>query len=130
MRFPVRREPDMGSISSFDVRTESQDGVAHVAVIGELDMATAPALGDALVGVQRSGVREVTLDVGAVTFIDSTGLRVILQAWKRAQTNGHSIVVVRASRYVWRLFELCGFTFILDGSPADVDVATTGAHGD
>lgn len=108
----------MGSDLLFDVRVESRNDVARVAVIGELDLATASTLSDELVGAERDDVRVVMLDMRDVTFVDSTGLHVVLQAWNRAQQNGHRLVVVGASRSTRRLCDIVGITFILDDPSA------------
>jgi ABC-type transporter Mla MlaB component len=47
-------------------------------LIGELDLASAPALTEALTSIDGDG--QLTLDLSELTFIDSTGLHAILQA--------------------------------------------------
>ena len=119
----------MGSDLRFDVRVESRNGVAHVAVVGELDLATASTLGDELDEVERDSVRDVMLDMRDVTFVDSTGLNVVLQAWTRAQQNGHRLVVVGASRSTRRLCHIAGTEFILD-DPSATEILDGFAHDD
>jgi anti-sigma B factor antagonist len=108
----------MGSGLLFDVRVESRNGVARLAVFGELDLATAPTLRDELVGAERDGVRDIMLDLRDATFVDSEGLNVIIRAWQRAQLNGHRFVVVGASRATQRLCYITGTEFVLDDSIA------------
>ena len=74
----------------FDIKTDELDvpGTAVVRVIGELDVATAPRLrqeGVRLVGVN---INRVVLDLGAVDFLDSTGLGVVVGMVKRLRTHG------------------------------------------
>jgi anti-sigma B factor antagonist len=54
---------------------------------GELDIATAPALEDALEGSIRSG-GPVVLDLSALSFIDSTGIRALLSIARRLDDRG------------------------------------------
>ena len=51
---------------------------------GELDIATAPLLEDAFEVAVGSGADRIVLDLRATTFIDSTGLRVLLGMTRRA----------------------------------------------
>jgi anti-anti-sigma factor len=57
----------------------------------------------------------VTLDLAEVTFMDSTGLTTLMDAYMQAQQNGWSFSVRRASPSVRRVFELAGVGRILDG---------------
>jgi len=116
----------MGSGPSFDVRVESRDGDVRVVASGELDLATAATLDAALRLVERDGTREVVLDMDGATFVDSTGLRAIIQAWQRAQGNGHRLTVVGASARVRQLCVIAGVEFILDDPSQTAIVGRSG----
>jgi anti-anti-sigma factor len=90
-----------------DVRVDrsSGDGAALVAVSGELDLSTAPELERFLVELQRDDAG-VVLDLRQLTFMDSSGLRVILGADARARSSGSRLVLVRGAPTVHRVFEL------------------------
>ena len=81
---------------------------AHVTVRGELDIAGAPALERALVEQTRMG-RTVVLDLRELTFIDVTGLRLLLRTIADARRDGIEFAVVAGPR-VERLLDLCGLT--------------------
>jgi anti-anti-sigma factor len=81
---------------------------------GELDIATAPELVDLLARLRHHG-HAVTLDLAEVTFMDSTGLTTLMDAYMQAQQNGWSFAVQRPSPPVRRVFELAGVGRILDG---------------
>ena len=84
---------------------DAGDGV--VIVSGELDAATADRLAQHL---KRSPAARV-LDVSAVSFIDASGLRVLLAATDR---NGERRLVLREpSRSVMRLLDITGLTGLL-----------------
>lgn len=83
-------------------------------VAGELDIATAPELVDMLARL-RHHRHAVTLDLAEVTFMDSTGLTTLMDAYMQAQQNGWSFSVRRPSPPVRRVFELAGLGRILDG---------------
>ena len=63
-----------------DLTTQVIEGTAVVTVAGEIDAATSDDLTRALVDVIGDDVRRLVLDVSSVEFIDSSGLRVLVQA--------------------------------------------------
>jgi len=111
----------MGSGPQLSLETKSRNGVACVAVRGELDMATAPRLDECLAPVEDDGVSAIVLDLRDLTFIDSFGLRALLRARDRAKTNQHRLVLVGANASARRLFELTRTEFLLD-DPDTADV--------
>ncbi len=72
---------------------------------GELDRGTAERLSSALDAARANGMT-VLLDLSAVGFIDSTGLRILLTSARPADTPDWAFFIVRASSAVWRLVEL------------------------
>jgi len=74
---------------------------------GELDIATAPELVEMLQRFRRQG-HAVELDLGEVTFMDSTGLTALIDAHLAAQSNGWLFSVRRTSPAVRRVFDLAG----------------------
>jgi anti-anti-sigma factor len=83
-------------------RRPSGDAVV-VAPVGEIDLATVDALEQALAAARAESER-VVLDLRGVTFIDSAGLRLVLET---SQTGG-SFAVVRGGHEVQRVFDLVG----------------------
>jgi anti-sigma B factor antagonist len=89
-----------------EVRVDgADDGVATVAVAGDLDLSTAPELERTLARIQGEG-RAVLLDMRGLSFMDSSGLRVILAADARARSNGTRLMLVAGPPGVQRVFEL------------------------
>ena len=76
------------------------------AVSGEIDAHTASAIGQALDRSNRDGA--VELDLSGVEFVDSSGLRALIEAHQRFEANGASLTLVRPSPAVVRLFEISG----------------------
>jgi anti-sigma B factor antagonist len=79
---------------------------ARVRPMGELDLATVPVLVAELAGLRHAGVRVVILDLSALDFIDSSGLRCILEYDAEARRNGCSIALVRGPDAVQRVFRI------------------------
>jgi anti-sigma B factor antagonist len=80
-----------------------------LAVGGEVDLATSPDLHSAIDAALDSGASELWLDLGATTFMDSSGLHVLFQSQTRAQTLRRSLAIICPPGPVRRLFELTGY---------------------
>jgi anti-anti-sigma factor len=80
-----------------------------IAPAGELDIATADNLSDriALATARRPSGR-IVVDLAALSFIDSCGLRVLLAASRAARANGGRLRLLPGSRAVQRLFAITG----------------------
>jgi anti-sigma B factor antagonist len=82
----------------------------ELTLAGELDLVSAPQLESELMEVESPDAGELLLDLGGVQFIDSTGLRVLLGATKRADATGHKLLVRHVRGQARRLFEIAGVT--------------------
>ena len=84
------------------------DDHVTVFVSGEIDMLSTPHLDDVLAAAITNAARRVEVDLGKVEFMASTGLRSLVAAKERADTQGVAFVVVRASDVARRVLELSG----------------------
>jgi anti-sigma B factor antagonist len=93
----------------FAVRVISTgERAARVLVTGELDLATAPKLDQAL-ATALGDADEVVLDLSQVTFIDSTGLSTILAGLSTSQLSRRKLMISSMlGPQPRRLFELAG----------------------
>jgi anti-sigma B factor antagonist len=92
-------------------------GEQVVAVTGEIDVATSPELRQAIAGVIDDAER-LTIDLSGTTFIDSSGLGVLVGALKRARELGREGVALRGVQEpVRRVLEITGLTdlFAVEG---------------
>jgi anti-sigma B factor antagonist len=80
----------------------------RVHVTGEVDLATAPLLRQTLADLADGGARLITLEFGGVTFLDSSGLGVMVAAMKRLELQGGRIRVDHPRDNVRRVFEITG----------------------
>ena len=96
----------------FNVETRQEGGALVVAPAGEIDMATADRVTAAL---EDGGAEHevVVLDLRGVTFLDTSGVRLIVAEQRRAQEAGHRFAVVRGPGPVQRIFAISG----LDDEP-------------
>jgi len=94
-------------------------GERAVVVVGEVDMATAPALDKEL--ARHRG--RVVVDLRSVVFMDSSGIRVLINHKRRLEETGGQLRLLIATADILRLFELTGLTetFVIDSKlhPSD-----------
>ena len=99
-------------MQDFEVDVAATSSCAVVSVRGELDIATAPQLVDALDEAADRNAQRVVVNLLGTTFVDSTGLTTLLRAHKRHQVNGterFSVVCGPDNIEVRRVIDLMGF---------------------
>jgi anti-sigma B factor antagonist len=92
----------------FAVEESRKDSTVRLYLRGELDMATRARVESALIRAEASGASAIELDLGGLTFMDSSGVHVALDARRRSHEKGHSLVLLGGSESVQRVFELTG----------------------
>lgn len=85
-----------------------EDGSVILGLRGEIDLASASLLRQELEDVARSSSRRIVFDLAALDFIDSTGIRALLEAQDHADSNAHALVLTNVPRHVRRLFRITG----------------------
>jgi anti-anti-sigma factor len=98
----------MGVQDHLRIAVAHDDDRVVLSLDGELDMASAPLLQQAIEDVELTGKRMVVLDLQQLEFIDSTGLRIILSARKRCGERNQELAVTRGSPQVERLLSVTG----------------------
>jgi anti-sigma B factor antagonist len=107
-RFGRRVAP--GASRWFLAATEQlETGARVVSVMGEVDVATAPALEQALHESVDEGSDEVIVDLTGCTFLDSAGLRALLAARGRLEHSDQRLPLVMSSPSVMRIFQITHF---------------------
>jgi anti-anti-sigma factor len=86
-----------------DVHREG--GVVRIVLAGELDLASAAQVEPLL---HDGGAERRLLDLRELTFMDSSGLRLILSAHAAARREGVALQIVPGPPAVQRVFEICG----------------------
>jgi anti-sigma B factor antagonist len=87
-----------------------------VIVRGEVDLATAPEL-EACVQEAFAGASAVVLDLEALTFIDSSGLRVLVALSNGARAGGARLHLRNVPRHAQRVLDLTGLADWFDRPP-------------
>jgi len=81
---------------------------ATLTLTGELDPHTAPMLADEIESLEADHVTTVVLVLGALGFIDSSGLRVVIAADRDLAARGGRLILRSPSETVRRLLEITG----------------------
>jgi anti-sigma B factor antagonist len=105
----------MGVYEPFDVDVQHRDGVAIVLPRGELDIATADRLRSAVDGL--NGARRLVLDLRGLSFIDSSGLRLLVEIHRRARRDGLDLSLVAPPAPADRAIQLSGLDQALPFEP-------------
>lgn len=103
----VVRPPEFSCLASLD------HGEAVVAVAGELDMSTAPELSRSLAGVLEQHPQRVTLDLGGLAFIDSTGLTLLVRTSNHLKRHEADLRLAHPTPPVRRVLEIVGLDGLL-----------------
>lgn len=99
------------------------DRTALCRVSGELDAYTAPDLRDALDAQLAGGSRWIIADLKQLTYLDSTGLGILVGTAKKCRQAGGDLAVACDRRNLLRIFQISGTQEILN-VVGDVEAAT------
>lgn len=94
------------------VAVRSDDDSAAVSPAGDLDVSTSPRLLTCIDELLAEGRTRITLDLRAVTFIDSSGLGALVKAHKRAAPPAE-LTVIQAQPHIHRAMEISGILKVI-----------------
>jgi anti-anti-sigma factor len=101
---------DLGNLT---LRSQ-RDGDTHVLTLsGELDLVTTPEVEKELRVVEAGDADAIVIDLSAVEFIDSTGLRLLIQTEQRSRWEPGRIALRRPPAVVMRIFTIAGIAELL-----------------
>jgi anti-anti-sigma factor len=89
----------------------------RVVMAGELDGATAASLSEQFRHVMADLVGDLVVDVGLLTFIDSTGLSLLVSLHKSVQAFGHALTIADPTPMARRLFQITALDQVLTIGP-------------
>jgi len=89
----------------------------RVVLRGDVDMLAAGRLAPLIDAVCSGHAAKIVIDMSAVEFVDSHGMRLVLDAHRRLTDDGRMLVVVPPSPPVWRSFVLAGLDGVLVVQP-------------
>src|SRR4051794_32171369 len=97
-------------IEPFRCEVDPRRAAVHVRPVGELDLATVPAVEAELRELRAAGFTNLVLDLREVRFADSTALHLILDWHATGEADGVSFALIAGPPAVQRLFDLSGLT--------------------
>jgi anti-sigma B factor antagonist len=110
------------------VSSSEQDGVTIVHVAGEIDVYTAPLLREVLDKQIAEGRTDLVVDLEKVTFMDSTGLGVLVGRLKLVRGQNGSLRIVSGEERILKVFSITGLDKVFHIHPS-IDEATAAARG-
>jgi anti-anti-sigma factor len=125
------RAVEVAGPQPFAVEVQRRDAVAIVQPRGELDLVTVETLRAALDGIKST--ERLVLDLRHLSFMDSTGLHLLVALHRRAQRDGLQLTLVAPAAPVDRAIQLCGldqelpFLAAVDAEPGE---SASGPQGD
>ena len=115
-----------GASHRFVAATEQlETGTPVVSVMGEVDLATASALEQTLLGVEDDRPGEMIVDLSGCSFLDSSGLRALLATRERHEQSNPRPTLVVSNPNVMRIFQLTKFDELFEIYPT-LDAAVGG----
>ena len=108
-------------MTTLSLETREEGEQVRIALGGELDLSSALTFDEEIRRAEERRPHTIVLDLRELKFLDSTGLRLIVAAHKRARKRGHRFAVVQGCEAVQRIFRLAGVTDrleVVDERPA------------
>jgi anti-sigma B factor antagonist len=91
-----------------EVETDKRGQADVLTLRGEIDVYTAPRLRQAIIDLVEGGARHIIVDMGAVDFLDSTGLGVLVGGLKRVKIQEGELSIVTAQDKILKIFDITG----------------------
>lgn len=95
-----------------NLAVENHGDHAMIQVGGEIDMATSRQLQTVLVDLVDRGFHQLIVDLEQVSFLDCTGIGMLVDARRRVREHGGSLTLVRPTPSVQRVLALTGMTTV------------------
>ncbi len=94
------------------MQTRLENNTLTICLEGRIDSNNAPTVeGEIIAAVDKAPNAEITLDAGNLEYISSAGLRILMKLRKQA---GKALPVLNVSPEVYEIFDMTGFTELLD----------------
>jgi anti-sigma B factor antagonist len=98
----------VGAEERLRLRHRVEGEVTVVSPGGEVDVFTAPALRDFLLELLEGGMRRLVVDLSGVSFLDSTGLAVLVGIWQRLRYHEGSFALAEANASITQVLRTTG----------------------
>ncbi len=102
---------------AFAVQTIEEGGLVVLALTGQLDSRTAPALERETTKALSANCSALLFDLSALDFVASAGLRVVIMVGKRLASDGGAIALCGLNASVREVFDIAGFSSLFPIHP-------------
>jgi anti-sigma B factor antagonist len=102
------RRADRGRDEHVGFSLAYDDTLFVIELFGELDLAGAPKLEQVIARAEETSAVTIIVDLSALHFIDSSGIRVLMTASKRSRAGTDRLRFLRGTGQVMHAIELCG----------------------
>jgi anti-sigma B factor antagonist len=96
-----------------EIVKDEKDGVTILVFKGNLDTNSAPDAENATDEILETDTSKLVLDLSETRFVSSAGLRVFLATSKKMTAKGGSVVFCGANEVIQEIFDISGFSSIL-----------------
>jgi len=98
------------------VDNRSDNGKIRIILSGEIDIATAPEFKNRLYEIIGDGTKDIELVCDGLSYIDSTGLGILVGALKRVKSHQNNVYIYQLRENIKKLFRITGLdkVFILE----------------
>lgn len=100
-----------------EIVTEDIGGASLVRVSGEVDMSNSPAVRDTLMVLIGEKVPAIVIDLGGVTYMDSSGIATLIEGLQVTTSYGGKFRIAALTSKVRQVFELARLTDVFDIYP-------------
>jgi anti-anti-sigma factor len=107
------RAAELIELGQLKMRSEREGEIHTICLIGELDLATADDVEAELKRVETTDASAIVLDLSELTFMDSTGVRLLVTAHARSRADADRLTLLRGRPAVQRVMELSGVDVLL-----------------
>ncbi|MGN6371987.1 MAG: STAS domain-containing protein [Solirubrobacteraceae bacterium] len=94
--------------SLFEIDADWDGETVRLTTRGELDLATSPQLEQEMRTILARGAQRVTIDLSGLTFVDSSGLRVLIVLHERSKQDGWELALLAPSNPARAVFRISG----------------------
>ncbi|NDJ60335.1 MAG: STAS domain-containing protein [Chloroflexi bacterium] len=104
-----------------DIQISNMEKATLVEVSGRIDSSNADQLGSALTGTVSNGQTQIVLDLSAVEYMSSAGLREIVSVYRKLEAASGDLRIAQPSVRVMDVLEMSGLDTMLQIYPTQVD---------
>jgi anti-anti-sigma factor len=97
----------------FNCTVRSNGARSVLGLDGEFDMAASDEVEGQLASLRRSNPAGIVVDLSEVTFVDSTGLHILLRLQAASREEGFELSIVRGGEQIAKVFEITGLDAVL-----------------